>query len=296
MSALPVGAFAPSELILTPQGHVYHLDLHPEMLAPTVITVGDPNRVPLVSQYFDAVEHRAQHREFVTHTGRIGSKRFSVVGTGIGPDNIDIVLNEIDALVNIDFATRTEKETKTSLNILRLGTAGGLREDVPLDALVVSDFGIGLDNLLHFYPHISNPDEAFILDEFTRHVNLQGKPVQPYIAEGSIRLRNLFSGPQFIHGITITCPGFYGPQGRALRAGVALPQLVDRLGTFASRGHRVANFEMETSAIYGLGRLLGHHCVSINTIVAQRVQQRFSENASAAVDRMIQTALEVLTA
>lgn len=295
MSALPLGAFPPSELILTPHGTVYHLDLHPDALASTVLTVGDPGRVAEVSKHFDTVEHKAAHREFVSHTGRIGAKRFTVIGTGIGPDNIDIVLNEVDALANIDFDTRMPKAQKTSLQILRLGTSGGLRADVPLDGLVVSSFGIGLDNLMHFYPYEPNPDETFILNEFIGHVSLHGRPVHPYIAEGSIRLRNLFGDHEFYHGITVTCPGFYAPQGRALRGGLSMPGLVRSLGTFESRGHRITNFEMETSAIYGLGKLLGHQCCSVNTIVAQRIEQKFSSDPAAAVERMIVRVLDTLS-
>lgn len=293
MHTAPAATIAASELILTSKGTIYHLDLAPEQLADTVITVGDPNRVGEVSKYFDSVEERAEHREFVTHTGYIGKKRISVVATGIGPDNIDIVLNELDALVNIDFKTRTVNEHKKSLSIIRLGTSGALQADIPVDSLVVSSFAIGLDNLLHYYQHSANPDEAYILNEFIRHSSLNGKPVWPYIAEGSIRLRNHFSDG-YTHGITVTCPGFYGPQGRVLRGPVAFPNLIDALGTFSSRQHRITNFEMETSAIYGLGKLLGHQCLSISTIVANRVQQTFSSDGAAAVDRMIRKSLEII--
>ena len=283
--------FAASELMLHPRGTIYHLNLHPEQLADTVITVGDPARVEAVSQHFDRIEHQAQHREFVSHTGYIGPTRITVVSTGIGPDNIDIVLNELDALANIDFATRTVRPVRRSLNIIRLGTAGALQADIPPDGLVVSAFAIGLDNLMHYYMHEQNPDEAFILNEFVAHTRLQHSPIVPYIAEGSIRLLSVFAG-KMISGITITCPGFYGPQGRLLRAPLAFPQLVDALGTFESRGHRVANFEMETSAIYGLGRLLGHQCLSISAIVANRVRQSFSAQPDLPVRKMIVQALE----
>lgn len=287
------GTLAPSELILTSKGTIYHLDLHPDQLADTVITVGDPDRVGAVSRHFDNIEERAQHREFVSHTGRIGSKRISVVSTGIGPDNIDIVLNELDALVNIDFSSRSIRAEKRSLSIVRLGTAGSLQADVPVDSLVVSSFAIGLDNLMHYYQHGNNPEEIFILNEFEQHTGLTGQLLRPYIAEGSIRLRKHFT-EGFHQGITVTCPGFYGPQGRVLRGPVAFPQLIPALGGFSSRGHRVTNFEMETSAIYGLGKLLGHHCLSISAIVANRVNQTFSADAAAAVDGMIEKALDVI--
>jgi uridine phosphorylase len=282
-----------AELIITNRGSIYHLDLRPEELAPTIITVGDPGRVATVSRYFDKIEHEAQHREFITHTGLIGGKRISVVSTGIGPDNIDIVLTELDALVNIDFSSRDLKSQKTSLNIIRLGTSGSLQADIPVDSCVASSFAIGLDNLMHYYKQPSNPDEVFMLREFVEHTRLETTPIKPYIAEGGIHLRAAFAD-KMASGITVTCPGFFGPQGRVLRAPIALPHLIDALGSFSSRGHRVTNFEMETSAIYGLGRLLGHQCLSISTIVANRVKGTFSADADKAVDRMIVNALEVI--
>ncbi len=284
-----------SELIITPKGCIYHLDVHPDEIAGTVITVGDPGRVPEVSKHFDRVEHKKAHREFVTHTGYIGNKRISVVSSGIGPDNIDITLNELDALVNIDFETREPKAQQQSLNIIRLGTSGSLQEDIPVDSLVASSFGIGLDNLLHYYRFENNADELFLLNAFSQHTHLTGNPVQPYIAEGSIRLLNHFTG-DYIHGITVTCPGFYAPQGRKLRLPLAFPTLVDTLSTFESGGHRITNFEMETSAIYGLGKLMGHHCLSVNTIVANRQAKTFSKDAASAVENMIRKSLEIIAA
>ena len=283
----------PSELIITPSGTIYHLDLYPEALANTIITVGDPNRVATVTKHFDRIEHKASHREFITHTGYVGSKRISVVSTGIGPDNIDIVINELDALVNIDFSTRKIRDEKKSLNIIRLGTAGALQPDIDVDSLVATSFAIGLDNLMHYYQYGLNPEESFILNEFKIHSGLKTMPILPYIAEGNIRLRSAFAG-MLRDGITITCPGFYGPQGRVLRAPLAFPQLIDAMSSFTSRGHSVANFEMETSAIYGLGKLLGHHCLSISTIVANRINKTFSDIPFAAVEKMIVTALEVI--
>lgn len=290
MNVKPIGS---SELIITGKGTVYHLDLHPEQLADTVITVGDPDRVASVSKHFDKIEHQAQHREFITHTGYIGSKRITVVSTGIGPDNIDIVMNELDALANIDFNTRMIRGEKKSLSIIRLGTSGALQADIEVDSLVATSFAIGLDNLMHYYVYESNPEETYILSEFQQHTLLNEKPVWPYIAEGAIRLRNHFSDG-FHSGITVTCPGFYGPQGRVLRGQIAFPHLIDALGTFSSRGHRITNFEMETSAIYGLGKMLGHHCLSVSTIVANRVHQTFSSDGAAAVDQMIQRSLSII--
>lgn len=283
-----------SELIITPGGCIYHLDVHPDEIAHTIITVGDPGRVPQVSRYFDRTEHKKSHREFVTHTGYIGVKRISVVSTGIGPDNIDIALNELDALVNIDLSTRLPKETHTTLNIIRLGTSGALQKDIPVDSLVASAFGLGLDNLLHYYRMDSNTEEDFILAEFQKHTGLSGNPIQPYIAQGSVRLLNHFI-TGYCHGITVTCPGFYAPQGRRLRLPLAYPNLVDTFSGFRAAHYRITNLEMETSAIYGLGRLLGHQCLSINTIIANRQAKTFSRNANAAIDNMIQRSLEIIT-
>jgi uridine phosphorylase len=286
---------APSELILTPRGTIYHLDLHPDQLAETIITVGDPERVASVSRYFDSIESTAQHREFVTHTGRIGSKRLSVVSTGIGPDNIDIVLNELDALANIDFDTRTIKTDKKRLNIIRLGTCGGLQKGISVDSLVASSFGLGLDNLLHYYAYAPNPEERFIQQEFQAHLGLSGTALHPYVVEGAIRLRNLFSA--IAHsGMTATCPGFYGPQGRMLRLAPAHPQLINAISSFECRGERVANFEMETAAIYGLAHLLGHHALSVSVVVAQRAEGTFTRDGAAAVDAMIRKCLPLLEA
>ncbi|PZF70959.1 nucleoside phosphorylase [Taibaiella soli] len=286
----PIGS---SELIINESGKIYHLNLAPHEIADTVITVGDPDRVKLVSQYFDKIEYIAQHREFVTHTGYIGQKRISVVSTGIGPDNIDIVFNELDALVNIDFETRLPKETHQSLSVIRLGTSGALQANIPVDSFVVSSFGIGLDNLLHYYQHSNNQEEAYILSDFQTHCKLINTPIVPYIAEGSIRLRNHFT-QGYKQGITVTCPGFYGPQGRILRGAVAFPHLIDALSTFDSRQQNVTNFEMETSAIYGLGKILGHQCLSISTIVANRIEKTFSKDSGASVDKMIRQSLELV--
>jgi uridine phosphorylase len=283
-----------SELILTDSGAIYHLGVRPDQLAPTVITVGDPGRVAEVSKYFDRIEHRVAHREFVTHTGYLGEQRFSVVSSGIGPDNMDIVMNELDALVNIDFGTRQVREQKTSLQIIRLGTTGSLQADIPVDAPVASDFGLGLDNVLHFYSHHPSPTEHFLLQAFEQHSGLAATAIRPYIAEGSIRLRALIAG-KMAHGITLTCPGFFGPQGRILRAPLAIPGLNDRFTSFQSADLRITNYEMETSVLYALGRLLGHQCLSVCTVVANRVSQTFSSNPGRAVDATIRMTLELLS-
>lgn len=284
---------APSELIITNRGAIYHLDLHPDELAPIVLTVGDPDRVKLVSKYFDKIEVQRQHREFVTHTGTLGKKRISVVSTGIGPDNIDIVLNELDALVNIDFSTRTIKPNLSSLSILRLGTSGSLQADIPVDSFVAGTHGLGLDNLLHFYRLEQNEEEQELLQSFLTQTQIHHSITQPYISAAAPSLLKHFT-EGYHQGITVTCPGFYGPQGRILRLGLAAPQLVDRLTDFQYGQHRITNFEMETSAIYGLSRLLGHHCLSLNVIVANRVNKTFSSDGQAAVEKLIVRSLEII--
>lgn len=286
---------AESELIINARGAIYHLDLRPEELAPTVVTVGDPDRVAEVSKHFDAVEVRRQHREFVTHTGRIGQKRFSVVSTGIGPDNIDIVLNELDALVNIDFETRQVKSSLTALDLVRLGTSGALQTDIPVDSFVVTTHALGLDNLLNFYRLEHNEQDLQLLQSFVTHTQLHAQITNPYISgAGPSLLKHFVDG--YHQGITVTCPGFYGPQGRVLRLGIKNPDLIPRLTDFRFGPHRITNFEMETSAIYGLGKLLGHHCLSISAIVANRVRQEFSKDGAKAVRAMIEKSLAVLSA
>ncbi len=283
---------AESELIITNRGSIYHIDLRPEELADTVITVGDPDRVAEVSKYFDTVEVKRQHREFIAHTGLIGKKRLTVISSGIGPDNIDIVLNELDAVANIDFETRTVRPNLRSLTIIRMGTCGALQADIPVDSFVAGTHGIGFDNLLHYYRLENNQEEREILQNFVTHTQLQGA-VTPYIASCSSHvIKHFVDG--FHQGITVTCPGFYGPQGRVLRLGLANPLLIDRLEHFRFGNHRIANFEMETSAIYGLGKLLGHQCLSVNVIVANRVRKEFSKDGKAAVEGLIKKGLEVI--
>lgn len=283
---------AESELIINNRGAVYHLDLRPDELAQTIITVGDPDRVKEVSKHFDSVEVQQQHREFISHTGFIGKKRITVLSTGIGPDNIDIVLNELDALVNIDFETRTIKNKLTHLTILRLGTSGSLQADIPVDSFVAGTHGLGLDNLLHYYRFESNEEEQQIIQQFVAHTQLSGK-IEPYLATASSAIIKYFVDG-FHQGITTTCPGFYGPQGRILRLGLANPMLIERLTSFRFGNHRISNFEMETSAIYGLGKLLGHHCLSLNAIVANRVRKEFSKDGKATVEKLIEKSLEII--
>ena len=284
---------AESEMILNSRGAIYHLNLLPEELASTIITVGDPNRVGEVSKYFDKVEIKQHHREFITHTGWLAKKKISVISTGIGPDNIDIVLNEIDALVNIDFASRTIKPVLSTCTIIRVGTSGSLQENIPVDSFVASTHGLGIDNLLNYYRHDNNEEEKQIIQQFVAQTQINSNFSQPYItgASGAV-LKHFVDG--FHHGITVTCPGFYGPQGRVLRLGLTNPDLIDRLTQFTFGQHRITNFEMETSAIYGLGKLLGHNCLSVSAIVANRVRKEFSKNGNLAVENLIVKTLDII--
>ncbi|MDP4263880.1 MAG: nucleoside phosphorylase [Bacteroidota bacterium] len=285
---------AESELIINPRGAVYHLDLRPEEIAGTVITVGDPDRVKEISQHFDSIEVKAQHREFITHTGYVGKKKLTVLSSGIGPDNIDIVMNELDALANIDLETRQIKNKLHSLNIIRLGTSGSLQADIPVDSFVASTHGLGIDNLLNFYRHEQNDEERQLLQSFVTHTQIQGEMSHPYISSAAASLiKHFVKG--FHLGITVTCPGFYGPQGRILRLGVRNPELINRLTDFRFGQHRITNFEMETSAIYGLGKLLGHNCLAINAIVANRVQKEFSKDGKATIKKLITKFLEIFS-
>ena len=285
---------AESELIINGRGAAYHMDLVPGELATTIITVGDPDRVGEVSKHFDSVEVKSRHREFVTHTGRIGAKRVSVVSTGIGTDNIDIVLNELDALVNIDFDSRTVKPELTHLTIVRVGTSGALQADIPVDSFVASTHGLGVDNLLNFYRRENNDEESQLLHEFVTHTQMGSHFAAPYIASAGPSIQKHFVAG-FHHGVTVTCPGFYGPQGRVLRLGLTNPDLIDQLTQFRFGNHRITNFEMETSGIYGLGKLLGHQCLSLSAIVANRVEKTFSKDGAAAVEKLITKTLDILS-
>ena len=285
---------APSELILNSRGAVYHLDCRSEEIADTIITVGDPDRVKEVSKHFDKVEFQNQHREFISHTGWIGKKRLTIVSTGIGPDNIDIVVNELDALANIDLETRTIKDTIKPLRIIRLGTCGSLQSEIPVDRFVVSTHGLGLDNLMNFYITKNNDEDKQLLQAFNTHTQLHNGISAPYInGAGSALLKLFVDG--FHHGITVTCPGFYGPQGRVLRMGLSQPDLIDRLTTFSFGQYRISNFEMETSALYGMSKVLGHQCLSISAIVANRITKEFTKNGDALVEKLIEKSLTVIS-
>ena len=285
---------AESELIINTRGAIYHLNAKPGEIAENIITVGDPARVKEVSKYFDNVELELSHREFVTHTGWLGKKRLSVVSTGIGTDNVDIVLNELDALVNIDFTTRTIKNELKQLNIIRIGTSGSLQAHIPVDSFVASTHGLGIDNLMNFYIHENNEEEKQLLHSFVTQTQLHNRFSYPYIAGAAMSLiKHFVEG--YHQGITVTCPGFYGPQGRVLRLGLTSPQLIDRLTHFQFGQHYIANFEMETAGIYGLGKALRHNCLSLSVIVANRVHKNFSADGNLAIEKLIVKTLEIIS-
>lgn len=283
-----------SELILNPDGSVYHLNLKPEHIAHDIIFVGDQNRVDVISNQFDTIKYTFQKREFKTHTGTLKGKRISVISTGIGPDNIDIVMNELDALVNIDLKTRQPKTTLTSLNIVRIGTSGSLQADIPVDSFVMSKYGLGLDNMLRSYlvDEISNTnmEEAFI-----NHTHWDSRKGRPYVISCSEKLEQLIESDKIHKGITATAGGFYGPQGRVLRLDIQDKNLNSKMDNFQFEGNRITNLEMETAAIYGLSKLLGHNALSLNAIIANRATGTFSEDPYKAVDELIKYTLEKLT-
>lgn len=282
-----------SELILNKDGSVYHLNLLPHELAPVVINVGDPDRVAMVSAYFDQIDVKKQKREFVTHTGSYKGKRITVLSTGIGTDNIDIVYNELDALVNIDLPTRTIKKDLTSLYLVRIGTSGSLQANIPVDGFVCSTFGLGLDGLLNFYKLINSEEENSIIQAFRNHYPNMGVLPQSYISKASSQLVELLS-PGMYKGITASCSGFYAPQMRQLRLEPARMDMIDKLSSFQFEENSITNFEMETGAMYGLAKLLGHHCCSVNVIVANRITQEYSKDADSAMHRLIKTVLDRL--
>lgn len=284
-----------SELILNPDGSVYHLNLRPENIATTIILVGDQDRVDKISQHFDSIEFTTQKREFRTATGTYKNKRISVISTGIGPDNIDIVLNELDALANIDLSTRKIKEKFTQLSLVRIGTSGSLQADIPVDSFVLSTHGLDLNGLLHSY-QIDSISHPAIENAFVKHTNWSDKKSYPVIVSNSISLANRLASSIVFQGITATAGGFYGPQGRVLRLALQDANLNKKIDSFSFEGNRITNLEMETSAIYGLSKLLGHHAASLNAVIANRANGTFSENPSKIVADLIVYTLEKLTA
>ncbi|MDA0316293.1 MAG: nucleoside phosphorylase [Bacteroidetes bacterium] len=283
-----------SELILNPDGSIYHLNLRPEHLAPIVITVGDPDRVDHVSRYFDTIEFKIQKREFKTHTGVYKNQQISVISTGIGSDNIDIVLNELDALVNIDFKTRRIKPDLTSLKIVRIGTSGALQSDIPVDSFLLSSYAIDINGMLQSY-QIKRIQNTAIETAFCKHTNWDSERAKPVVVQNSKSLETQLLDNNIQYGITATCGGFYGPQDRILRLQPKDSIFRDKLQSFRFENLRITNFEMETSAIYGLSKLLGHQACSMNAILANRVNGTFSKNSEETVDLLIKYTLKKLT-
>ena len=281
-----------SELILNPDGSIYHLHLLADDVSDTIITVGDPDRVTMVSRYFDSIEIKKQKREFVTHTGYIGKKRVTVISTGIGTDNIDIAFNELHLLKNYDFSENKFKAAPVSLNIIRIGTSGCIQEDIPVDAFLASSFGVGIDNVMHFYIFENSKEEEEILTRFKLHCYFH-HTIHPYVFKGDANLHAKFE-KEFYSGITLTAPGFYAPQGRKVSLPVSQEKFYEDIKSFKLAQHRITNIEMETAAMYGFSKLLGHQCLSLNVLLANRARGEFSKDPDKAVDGLIRKSLEVI--
>ena len=284
--------FEESELILNQDGSVFHLHIKPEQLAHKVILVGDPGRVSLVASHFTDIEMEVQSREFHSITGKYQGKRITVASTGIGCDNIDIVVNELDALVNIDFATRTEKAEKTSLEIVRIGTCGGLQEYTPVGTFIVSEKSIGFDGLLNFYAGRNEVCNLALEDAFTKHMHWNPQLCAPYVIEADEELTNRIGGDDMVHGITIACGGFYGPQGRQLRIPLADPDQNAKVVIFEYEGMHITNFEMESSALAGLSKLLGHKATTCCMVIANRLIKEANTGYKSTIDNLIKEVLE----
>ncbi|MEC9208849.1 MAG: nucleoside phosphorylase [Bacteroidota bacterium] len=279
---------AKTELILTPENKIYHLNLSKEEIANNILLVGDPERVNLISSKFDKIEHKIQNREFVTHTGILNNNRISAISTGIGTDNIDIAINELDALVNINFESRTVNPEKKSLNLIRLGTSGALQNNIEVDTFLVSSFGLGFDNVAHFYSETEVLEKEMNVS-YTKHANWPKKLSSPYIVKASESLFSLFD--DWPSGITATAPGFYGPQGRTLRLSPSIADLHKKMESFIFNNHHITNFEMETSALYYLGQTLGHNTLTICAIIGNRLNKQYSKDYKKTVERMIDLVL-----
>ncbi len=287
--------FPETELILTGEKRVYHINLKAEDIADDVIVVGDQHRVAQISKFFSNIDFKTEHREFVTHTGTFNGKRITVLSTGIGTDNIDIVVNELDAAVNINLETRELNPLHRSLNIVRLGTSGALQAEIPVNGIVVSSHGLGLDGLLNFYNNWESVGEKSISEAFIKHTGWLPNLPYPYCVKASDELIAKFKQGTHI-GITATAPGFYGPQGRQIRLKAAMPDLNELLTAFRLGEHKITNFEMETSALYGLGKLLGHNCLTACVIIANRVRKEFTSDYRKSVEILIEESLQRLTA
>lgn len=278
-----------TDLVLNPDGSAYHLNLLPRHVSDIVIAVGDPGRVYSVSQHFDEVEFEMNKREFITHVGKYKGKRITVISTGIGPDNVEIVFTELDALVNIDLKTREPKARKKKLKIIRIGTSGALQEDIPVGSHLISDYAIGFDNLIGFYDFAMDDFEAGVAHDVQRKTGL---PFLPYVVRGSESLRDLISSTDMLVGNTVTCPGFYAPQGRELRLPIRYPKLLEDLNYYHKGDFWLTNFEMETSAYFAFGRLLGHEVTSANAIIANRIKNKFSKDPHKIVEGLIKKVLD----
>lgn len=289
---------ASSDLILNEDGSVYHLQLLPEDIASTIITVGDPDRALMVSAHFDEIILKKQKREFITHTGMVGSKKISVVSTGIGSDNVEIALTELDALVNIDLKKRIPKPEHTTLQFIRIGTSGGLQRNIPVDSVVISKYAVGMDNLMEFYFLKQDPFEQTFGDAFQKKLLAGSLRVFPYCVKASDSLLQLFSlkkRDDLFEGITVSCPGFYAPQGRKLRNEIPAAGFPEVLSGFSFGEHRLTNFEMETSSIYAMSRMLGHEAISLSTVVANRIEETVSLHPQDALQKLVEFVLKQLT-
>jgi len=284
----------PSELIVNSDGSIYHLNLRPEEIANKIILVGDPGRVKIVSSFFDSIEIEKHNREFFTHTGTYKGEKISVVSTGIGTDNIDIVVNELDALANINLENRTINEDKKSLTFVRIGTSGALQGDIPVDSFLLSEQAMGFDGLLNFYQKRDTICNLPFEEAFKAFVKWDAKLTSPYVVAASQKLVKHFSGDRFIGGTTISAPGFYGPQGRSLRLTPTDPELNDKIEKFIHNDDKITNYEMESSAIYGLSRLLGHEALTVCAIIANRVSKQYSKDYHPVIEDLIKTVLDKL--
>jgi uridine phosphorylase len=279
-----------TDLILNPDGSVYHLNLLPMHLSDKIITVGDPTRVHKVSQYFDEIEFEVNKREFVTHVGTYKKKRITVISSGIGTDNVEILLTELDALANVDLKTRELNKTHRKLNIVRVGTSGAMQDDVEIGSHLATDVAVGFDNLMTFYDFEMDDEEEILADDLQAKIRL---PFRPYVVKGSVSLKRQI-GTDMLSGNTVTCPGFYAPQGRKVRNQLRFPLLLDDLNLYQHKllNFRLSNFEMETSGYYAMGRLLGHEILSVNAIIANRMKNRFADDPNRIIDSLIQKVLE----
>ena len=282
-----------TELILNSDGSVFHLHLHPEQIANTVLLVGDQNRVEMISEHFDHIDARIANREFFTHTGTYKGKRITALSTGIGTDNIDIVVNELDAAVNIDLEKRVVKETTKSLNLIRIGTCGAIQEEIPVGSFVASKYGLGMDTLMRYYDVVPADDERRLEDEIEAHAGFAEHKIWPYARSGSERLLNKIT--EFsVAGITATACGFYGPQGRELRIKPRFQDLNERLGSFRFGDYKVLNFEMETSALFGVGKALGHECATVCAVIGNRYRKDFIGDYNAVVGDLISKTIDAV--